>query len=69
MICSDLRQPESDDPEGAGFVLGAVSALVFSLLALCGIALVRGWGGTAWWLLFPAGLIAWFARSYVLSMS
>lgn len=66
MIYSDLRQPEAEDPSGAGFVLGFVFALVLLPLAVCGAALVRGWRGTIWWLLLPAGLIAWLTRSYFL---
>ena len=64
MVYSDLRQPQAEDPSGAGFVLGVLLALVLLPLVLSGVALVRGWRGTAWWLLLPVGLIAWFARSY-----
>ncbi len=64
MVYSDFRQPEAEDPSGAGLVLGALLTLVLLSLALCGAALVRGWRGTTWWLLLPIGLIAWFARSY-----
>jgi hypothetical protein len=66
MIYSDLRRPEAEDPAGVGFVLGLVFALALFPLAFCGAALVQGWRGTIWWLLLPAGLIAWFTRSYFL---
>src|SRR5690606_32955205 len=36
MVSSDFRQPEAEDPSGAGLVLGALLMLVLLPLALCG---------------------------------
>jgi hypothetical protein len=58
----DLRASQEQDPTGFALTFGIINVLASLLFLLCGVALVRSWRGTLWWLALPAALLVLFGR-------